>query len=213
MRNIAVHKGLPFGQRVVRALDVRRHRPRRQALPRRELPDLSLGIRRRASRKGRTTRRAPTASTRWSRACSKNGVKPGGNVYAELGSTWRFLMRDPDAAAHAHRQAAQVRAARTTCCGAPTRSGTARRRTRSRRSARSRSRDALARQARLPEDHAGAAREGLRPQRARACTRCRTTCCASTCARDRVAREREDYRERAGPDVRHPRARRRGGSS
>ncbi|HSJ98970.1 MAG TPA: amidohydrolase family protein, partial [Myxococcota bacterium] len=29
-----------------------------------------------------------------------NGVKPGANVYAELGSTWRFLMRDPDSAAH-----------------------------------------------------------------------------------------------------------------
>ncbi len=29
------------------------------------------------------------------------GVKPGANVYAELGSTWRFLMRDPDMAAHA----------------------------------------------------------------------------------------------------------------
>ena len=34
------------------------------------------------------------------RACVENGVKPGSNVYAELGSTWRFLMRDPDAAAH-----------------------------------------------------------------------------------------------------------------
>jgi predicted TIM-barrel fold metal-dependent hydrolase len=32
---------------------------------------------------------------------AKNDVKPGANVYAELGSTWRFLMRDPDAAAHA----------------------------------------------------------------------------------------------------------------
>lgn len=29
------------------------------------------------------------------------GVAPGSNVYAELGSTWRFLMRDPDSAAHA----------------------------------------------------------------------------------------------------------------
>src|SRR5438874_2156912 len=29
-----------------------------------------------------------------------NDVKPGSNVYAELGSTWRFLMRDPTAAAH-----------------------------------------------------------------------------------------------------------------
>lgn len=28
------------------------------------------------------------------------GVRPGSNVYAELGSTWRFLMRDPDQAAH-----------------------------------------------------------------------------------------------------------------
>jgi len=31
----------------------------------------------------------------------KNGVSPGSNVYAELGSTWRFLMRDPEQAAHA----------------------------------------------------------------------------------------------------------------
>jgi uncharacterized protein len=30
-----------------------------------------------------------------------NGLKPGSNVYAELGSTWRFLMRDPEQAAHA----------------------------------------------------------------------------------------------------------------
>ena len=36
---------------------------------------------------------------RWS-SLAANGVKPGSNVYAELGSTWRFLMRDPDSAAH-----------------------------------------------------------------------------------------------------------------
>ena len=30
-----------------------------------------------------------------------NGVEPNSNVYAELGSTWRYLMRDPDSAAHA----------------------------------------------------------------------------------------------------------------
>ena len=29
-----------------------------------------------------------------------NEVEPNSNVYAELGSTWRFLMRDPDQAAH-----------------------------------------------------------------------------------------------------------------
>jgi len=31
----------------------------------------------------------------------ENGIGPGANVYAELGSTWRFLMRDPTSAAHA----------------------------------------------------------------------------------------------------------------
>ena len=35
------------------------------------------------------------------RSLVENDVKPGSNVYAELGSTWRFLMRDPTAAAHA----------------------------------------------------------------------------------------------------------------
>jgi len=35
------------------------------------------------------------------RSLEENGVKPGSNVYAELGSTWRFLMRDPERAAHA----------------------------------------------------------------------------------------------------------------
>jgi uncharacterized protein len=30
----------------------------------------------------------------------ESGVRPGSNVYAELGSTWRFLMRDPQQAAH-----------------------------------------------------------------------------------------------------------------
>ena len=29
-----------------------------------------------------------------------NGIAPNSNVYAELGTTWRFLMRDPTAAAH-----------------------------------------------------------------------------------------------------------------
>jgi predicted TIM-barrel fold metal-dependent hydrolase len=30
-----------------------------------------------------------------------NGVKPNANVYAELGTTWRYMMRDPNDAAHA----------------------------------------------------------------------------------------------------------------
>jgi hypothetical protein len=35
------------------------------------------------------------------RSLADNEVKPGSNVYAELGSTWRFLMRDSEQAAHA----------------------------------------------------------------------------------------------------------------
>jgi predicted TIM-barrel fold metal-dependent hydrolase len=35
------------------------------------------------------------------RSLVENDVKPGANVYAELGSTWRFLMRNPEQAAHA----------------------------------------------------------------------------------------------------------------
>lgn len=34
------------------------------------------------------------------RSLIENGVAPNSNVYAELGSTWRFLMHEPDAAAH-----------------------------------------------------------------------------------------------------------------
>jgi predicted TIM-barrel fold metal-dependent hydrolase len=35
------------------------------------------------------------------RSLKDNGIKPNSNVYAELGSTWRFLMREPTQAAHA----------------------------------------------------------------------------------------------------------------
>jgi hypothetical protein len=34
------------------------------------------------------------------RSVQENGVGPNGNVYAELGSSWRFAMRDPTMAAH-----------------------------------------------------------------------------------------------------------------
>jgi predicted TIM-barrel fold metal-dependent hydrolase len=35
------------------------------------------------------------------RSLRRSAIAPGSNVYAELGSTWRFLMRDPTQAAHA----------------------------------------------------------------------------------------------------------------
>ena len=75
--------------------------PIAQAIPGRQLPRLPLGLRHRRSRKGlRPGTRAATASTRSIRSLEDNGIEPGSNVYAELGSTWRFLMRDPEQAAH-----------------------------------------------------------------------------------------------------------------
>jgi predicted TIM-barrel fold metal-dependent hydrolase len=43
----------------------------------------------------------PVGIDRLIKAARDNGIGPGGNVYAELGSTWRALMTDPLAAAHA----------------------------------------------------------------------------------------------------------------
>lgn len=42
----------------------------------------------------------PQGVDRLIRSMQDAGVGPNGNVYAELGGTWWFLMRDPDAAAH-----------------------------------------------------------------------------------------------------------------
>ena len=43
---------------------------------------------------------APKGVDRLIRSLQDNGVEPNANVYAELGGTWWFVMRDPTAAAH-----------------------------------------------------------------------------------------------------------------
>jgi predicted TIM-barrel fold metal-dependent hydrolase len=43
---------------------------------------------------------APQGVDRLIASVDRSGVGPGSNVYAELGSTWRTVMADPDAAAH-----------------------------------------------------------------------------------------------------------------
>jgi predicted TIM-barrel fold metal-dependent hydrolase len=43
---------------------------------------------------------APAGVDRLIRSMEQAGLGPGSNVYAELGATWWFLMRDPTAAAH-----------------------------------------------------------------------------------------------------------------
>ncbi len=100
IRNIAIHKGLPFGPRSYEhstCVDVGRVAKR--------YPDVNFLIYHSGFVTGKPE--GPHDPTRTDgidalvTSLQANGVKPGGNVFAELGSTWRFLMRDPDSAAHA----------------------------------------------------------------------------------------------------------------
>jgi predicted TIM-barrel fold metal-dependent hydrolase len=99
VRNIAVHKGLPFGPQSYEhstCVDVGRVAKR--------FPDVNFLI----YHSGFVTSNGEGAydATRTGgidaliTSLRDHGIGAGGNVYAELGSTWRFLMRDPDMAAH-----------------------------------------------------------------------------------------------------------------
>ncbi len=100
IRNIAIHKGLPFGERSYEhstCVDVGRVAKR--------YPDVNFLIYHSGFVAGKPE--GPHDPTRSDgidalvTSLQANGIQPGANVFAELGSTWRFLMRDPDAAAHA----------------------------------------------------------------------------------------------------------------
>ncbi len=100
VRNIAIHKGLPFGEKSYEhstCVDVGRAAKR--------FPDVNFLIYHSGFVAGKSE--GPYDPKRKDgidalvTSLAANGVKPGSNVYAELGSTWRFLMRDPDSAAHA----------------------------------------------------------------------------------------------------------------
>jgi hypothetical protein len=100
IRNIAIHKGLPFGSESYAhstCVDVGRIAKR--------YPDVNFLIYHSGFVTGKTEGPYDPQRTDGVDALvtslRENNIKPGSNVYAELGSTWRFLMRDPDAAAHA----------------------------------------------------------------------------------------------------------------
>jgi len=100
VRNIAVHKGLPFGPNSYEhstCVDVGRVAKR--------FPDMNFLIYHSGFVAGKPEGAYDPARTDGIDALVTsllaNDVKPGSNVYAELGSTWRFLMRDPQASAHA----------------------------------------------------------------------------------------------------------------
>ena len=99
VKNIAVHKGLPFGNRSYehsQCSDI--------GVVAKRFPDVNFliyhsgfvsTVPEQAYQPGRDGIDTLVLSLQ------KNSVSPGSNVYAELGSTWRFLMRDPEQAAHA----------------------------------------------------------------------------------------------------------------
>ncbi len=99
VRNIAVHKGLPFGKQSYEhstCVDVGRAAKRH--------PEMNFLIYHSGfvTEKGEGAydpKRADGVDQLIS-SVRAAGLGAGSNVYAELGSTWRFLMRDPDAAAH-----------------------------------------------------------------------------------------------------------------
>jgi predicted TIM-barrel fold metal-dependent hydrolase len=99
IRNIAVHKGLAFGPKSYEhstCVDVGRVA--------RRYPDVNFLIYHSGyvagQKEGPYDEKKADGIDALVTSLVKNGVGPGENVYAELGSTWRFLMRDPDSAAH-----------------------------------------------------------------------------------------------------------------
>ncbi len=98
---ICVHKGLPFGRRSYEHSQCPDIGPMAKRFPDVKFLVYHSGfvtsVREQAFDPGAMRDGIDTLV----RSLLENGVGPGSNVYAELGSTWRFLMRDPGQAAHA----------------------------------------------------------------------------------------------------------------
>ena len=99
IKNICVHKGLPFGRRSYKhslASDI--------GIVAKMFPDVNFLVYHSGFIVGQAE--GPYNPTRGEgvdeliRSVEENGVPRNANVYAELGSTWRYAMRDPDSAAH-----------------------------------------------------------------------------------------------------------------
>ena len=101
IRTICIHKGLPFSgmpEHYASCVDVGRIAKR--------YPDVNFIIYHSGFETGRREGAFDPADAERGidslvKSLVDNGIAPNSNVYAELGSTWRFLMRDPTAAAHA----------------------------------------------------------------------------------------------------------------
>jgi predicted TIM-barrel fold metal-dependent hydrolase len=100
VRNICMHKGLTFGGQEPKfssCADVGRIAKR--------YPDMNFivyhsGIEANRREGAYDPANADRGVDSLIKSLLDNGVAPNSNVYAELGSTWRIVMRDPDQAAH-----------------------------------------------------------------------------------------------------------------
>lgn len=99
VNNVCIHKGLPFGRRSYEhslASDV--------GIVAKMFPDVNFLVYHSGFIAGEPE--GPYDPGRGEgvdeliRSVEDNGVPRNGNVYAELGSSWRYVMRDPDTAAH-----------------------------------------------------------------------------------------------------------------
>ncbi len=101
VRNICIHKGLPFGPRSYehsQCSDI--------GVVARDYPDMNFLIYHSGFVAGNQEQAFMEGAGRDGidtliQSLIDNEVPRNSNVYAELGSTWRYLMRDPDNAAHA----------------------------------------------------------------------------------------------------------------
>ena len=81
------------------ARPLRRRRPGGQALPGRELHHYHSGFEIEPREGPFDPNDAERGVDTLIKSLLDNGISPNANVYAELGSTWRFVMRDPSTAA------------------------------------------------------------------------------------------------------------------
>lgn len=101
VRIICVHKGLPFGPR-----SYEHSQCRDIGIVAKRYPDVDFLVYHSGFVPGKPERPFEGEGSgdgidTLVKSLVDNGVEPNSNVYAELGSTWRYLMRDPDSAAHA----------------------------------------------------------------------------------------------------------------
>jgi predicted TIM-barrel fold metal-dependent hydrolase len=101
VRNICIHKGLDFGPRSYEHSTCRDIGPIAKQFPDMNFLIYHSGFVSRTAEGPYDPQRTDGIDALIT-SLQRSGVKPNANVYAELGSTWRFIsMRDPDSAAHA----------------------------------------------------------------------------------------------------------------